>query len=44
MELQMFSSQPGAFDYKLVGRKEMFIPYNAYEFYFDCGQGGTDAR
>ena len=37
-ELQMFSGSQERFDYKLVGRKEMFIPYNAYEFYFDCGQ------
>ena len=35
-ELQMFSGSQTRFDYKLVGRKEMFIPYNAYKFYFDC--------
>ncbi|WP_027897451.1 DUF1329 domain-containing protein [Zestomonas thermotolerans] len=35
-ELQMFSGAQTRFDYKLVGRKEMFIPYNAYKFYFDC--------
>lgn len=37
-ELQMFSGSQERFDYKLVGRKEMFIPYNAYKFYFDCKQ------
>lgn len=37
-ELQMFSGSQERFDYKLVGKKEMFIPYNAYNFYFDCGQ------
>jgi hypothetical protein len=37
-ELQMFSGSLERFDYKLVGRKEMFIPYNAYKFYFDCKQ------
>lgn len=37
-ELQMFSGSQERFDYKLIGRKEMFIPYNAYEFYFDCEQ------
>ncbi|TKA89680.1 DUF1329 domain-containing protein [Halopseudomonas bauzanensis] len=39
-ELQMFSGSQERFDYKLVGRKEMFIPYNAYNFYFDCDQNG----
>ncbi len=37
-ELQMFSGSQERFDYKLVGRKEMYIPYNAYKFYFDCEQ------
>ncbi|MDB5980984.1 MAG: hypothetical protein JWQ69_1999 [Pseudomonas sp.] len=37
-ELQMFSGAQDRFDYKLVGRKEMYIPYNAYKFYFDCKQ------
>lgn len=37
-ELQMFSGSQDRFDYKLVGRKEMYIPYNAYKFYFDCKQ------
>ncbi|WP_095156511.1 DUF1329 domain-containing protein [Pseudomonas sp. Irchel 3E13] len=37
-ELQMFSGSQDRFDYKLVGRKEMYIPYNAYRFYFSCGQ------
>ncbi len=37
-ELQMFAGSQDRFDYKLVGRQEMFIPYNAYKFYFDCRQ------
>ncbi|WP_447791796.1 DUF1329 domain-containing protein [Pseudomonas farris] len=37
-ELQMFSGSQDRFDYKLIGRKEMYIPYNAYKFYFSCGQ------
>ncbi len=37
-ELQMFSGSQDRFDYKLVGRKEMYIPYNAYKLYFDCKQ------
>ncbi|TDV72648.1 DUF1329 domain-containing protein [Pseudomonas sp. LP_7_YM] len=37
-ELQMFSGAQDRFDYKLVGRKEMYLPYNAYKFYFDCKQ------
>ena len=37
-ELQMFSGSQDRFDYKLVGRKEMYIPYNAYKFYFECKQ------
>ncbi|MGB5860447.1 DUF1329 domain-containing protein [Pseudomonas aeruginosa] len=37
-ELQMFSGAQTRFDYKLIGRKEMYIPYNAYKFYFDCKQ------
>jgi hypothetical protein len=37
-ELQMFSGSQDRFDYKLVGRKEMYIPYNAYKFYFGCKQ------
>ena len=32
----MFSGSQDRFDYKLVGRKEMLIPYNAYKFYFGC--------
>lgn len=37
-ELQMFSGSQDRFDYKLVGRKEMYIPYNAYKFYFGVGK------
>jgi len=35
-ELFMFSGVQDRFDFKLVGRKEMLIPYNAYKFYFNC--------
>ncbi|MBD1552571.1 DUF1329 domain-containing protein [Pseudomonas sp. C2L11] len=37
-ELQMFSGAQDRFDYKLVGKREMYIPYNAYKFYFGCKQ------
>jgi hypothetical protein len=37
-ELQMFSGAQDRFEYKLLGRKEMYIPYNAYKFYFDAKQ------
>lgn len=35
-ELFMFSGVQDRFDFKLVGKKEMYIPYNSYKFYFDC--------
>ncbi|PCC99557.1 DUF1329 domain-containing protein [Halopseudomonas pelagia] len=35
-ELFMFSGVQDRFDFKLVGRKEMLIPYNQYKFYFNC--------
>lgn len=35
-ELFMFSGVQDRFDFKLVGKKEMYIPYNAYKFYFNC--------
>ena len=36
----MFSGMQDRFDFKLVGRKEMYIPYNTYKFYFDCDLRG----
>ena len=33
-ELQMFAGQQDRFDFKLLGRQEMYIPYNAYKWYF----------
>lgn len=36
-ELFVFSGQMDRFDFKLVGKKEMYIPYNAYKLYFTCG-------
>jgi hypothetical protein len=35
-ELFMFSGKMDRFDFKLVGKKEMFIPYNSYKFNFEC--------
>ena len=35
-ELFMFSGMQDRFEFKLVGKKEMYIPYNSYELYFDC--------
>ena len=41
-EAQMFSGKPDRFDLKLVGKKEMFIPYNAYNAaYPDDASGCT---
>lgn len=39
-ELFMFSGMQDRFEFKLVGRKEIFMPYNAYEWYFDCDPRG----
>lgn len=33
-ELQMFAGKQDRFDFKLIGRQEMYIPYNAYKWYF----------
>jgi hypothetical protein len=35
-ELFLFSGKMDRFDFKLVGRKEMLIPYNSYKFYSEC--------
>lgn len=35
-ELFLFSGKMDRFDFKLVGRKEMYIPYNNYKSYTDC--------
>ncbi|MBT9475217.1 DUF1329 domain-containing protein [Polaromonas sp.] len=35
-ELFLFSGKMDRFDFKLVGRKEMLIPYNNYKFYDEC--------
>ncbi|WP_313053543.1 DUF1329 domain-containing protein [Pseudomonas lopnurensis] len=37
-ELQMFAGQQDRFDFKLIGRQEMYIPYNAYKFNFEAEQ------
>ena len=36
-ELFVFSGQMDRFDFKLIGKKEMYLPYNAYKLYFPCG-------
>ncbi len=33
-ELFLFTGMMDRFDFKLVGRKEMYIPYNSYKLYF----------
>lgn len=35
-ELFLFSGKMDRFDFKLVGKKEMYIPYNGYKYYFEC--------
>ena len=35
-ELFVFTGKQDRFDYKLVGKKEMYIPYNNYKMYNDC--------
>jgi hypothetical protein len=34
-EIGMFAGKPDRFDFKLIGKKEMYIPYNDYRFTFD---------
>ncbi len=35
-ELWMFSGKMDRFDFKLVGKKEMILPYNSFKYYFGC--------
>jgi len=35
-ELFIFSGKMDKFDFKLMGKKEMFLPYNMYRGVFDC--------
>ncbi|MDB5928653.1 MAG: hypothetical protein JWR60_360 [Polaromonas sp.] len=35
-ELWMFSGKMDRFDFKLLGKKEMILPYNSYKYYFGC--------
>lgn len=35
-EIFLFNGAMDRFDYKLVGKKEMYVPYNAYKTAFDC--------
>src|SRR5699024_2870773 len=37
-EQYLFSGLMDRFDYKLVGRKEMFIPYNNYKITYHCSE------
>lgn len=44
-EVNMFQGSMDRFDMKLIGKKEMFIPYNAYKFAFaEKGSGCTVAE
>lgn len=43
-ELFMFSGMQDRFDFRLVGKKEMYIPYNNYELYFECDPQGQLMR
>ncbi len=35
-ELFVFSGKMDRFNFKLVGKKEMYLPYNNYKLYFEC--------
>jgi hypothetical protein len=35
-ELFIFSGKMDKFDFKLMGKKEMYLPYNVYRGVFDC--------
>jgi len=35
-ELWLFSGKQDRFDFKLVGKKEMLLPYNNFKYYFGC--------
>ncbi|GAA7766783.1 hypothetical protein RN01_28435 [Cupriavidus sp. SHE] len=35
-ELFVFTGKQDRFDFKLIGKKEMYIPYNSYRMYNDC--------
>jgi len=35
-ELWMFSGKMDRFDFKLMGKKEMLLPYNSFKYYFGC--------
>jgi hypothetical protein len=40
-EITMFSGAMDRFDFKLIGKKEMYIPYNNYRTFKECnGDGG----
>ncbi|MBK5123970.1 DUF1329 domain-containing protein [Burkholderia sp. R-69980] len=39
-EISLFSGEMDRFDFKLVGKKEMYIPYDSYKLNFQCtGEG-----
>lgn len=40
-DLYLFNGRMDRFDFKLIGKKEMFIPYNNYRFH-SAGQGKTN--
>jgi hypothetical protein len=35
-DLYLFSGKMDRFDFKLIGKKEMYLPYNSYKMYADC--------
>lgn len=39
-ELFLFTGMMDRFDFKLIGRQEMFIPYNSYKLYFTSDPNG----
>lgn len=43
-EGNQFQGSPGRFDWKLIGRKEMYIPYNAYKLGFGSEGSGCDLK
>lgn len=35
-DLAVFNGKMDRYDFKLIGKKEMYIPYNTYEFMYEC--------
>lgn len=43
-EAAQFQGNPSRFDWKLLGKKEIYIPYNAYKFAFPSEGSGCDPK